>query len=94
MYWTWYDSDSIQSLAAKIVLIFHAARSSGCPILCSGLLGGGAFRGNRPLTLMLHMLVKTILPVPLQFHLVVMHSFSHCSPRELQVRIQLIAEAV
>ena len=90
----WYVRDDVQLLAAKILLLFYSARAFNCPELCSGLLGGGAFRGNRPLVLLLHMLVKATLPIPLRFHLTIFHSFSHCTPRVLQLRVRLIAEAM
>ena len=89
-----YVRDDVQLLAAKILLLFYSARALHCPELCSGLLGGGAFRGNRPLVLLLHMLVKATLPIPLRFHLTIFRSFSRCPTLALQLRARLIAEAM
>jgi len=56
-------------LARKVSLIFEVAEELRSPCIFSGLLGGGAFRGNRPLVLALHMLLSpTSDQVPLHFH--------------------------
>ena len=41
-------------LAKKVLLIFAAADRLNSPVVLSGLLGGGAYRNNRPLVLLLH----------------------------------------
>ena len=86
--------EDVQLLATKILLLFYAAHTMGCPSLSSGLLGGGAYRGNRPLVLVLHMIIKASLPVPLRFHLTVLRSFSRHPPPVLQMRIRMVAESM
>ena len=86
--------EDVQLLATKVLLLFYAAHTMGCPSLSSGLLGGGAYRGNRPLVLVLHMVIKASLPVPLRFHLTVLRSFSRHPPPVLQMRIRMVAEAM
>ena len=88
------DREDVQFLATKILLLFYAARTLGCPSISSGLLGGGAYRGNRPLVLVLHMIIKASLPVPLRFHLTVLRSFSSHPPQVLQMRIRMVAESM
>ena len=88
------SQNDVQLLASKILLLFFAGRTLQCPVLCSGLLGGGAYRGNRPLILLLHRLVHSALPIPFRFHLTILRSFSHCSPSALQARTRSIAEAM
>eukprot|EP00756_Hemistasia_phaeocysticola_P040257 Hpha_TRINITY_DN16853_c3_g4::TRINITY_DN16853_c3_g4_i1::g.150496::m.150496 len=51
------ETFAIEALAKKLALIFATAESGGCTTLYSGLLGGGAFRNNRPLICLLHMLL-------------------------------------
>merc|ERR1712228_216272 len=53
-----------------------------------GLLGGGAFRNNRPLVLLLHLLLQPAdSSAPLRFHHPVFWSFSCHSNQTLQQRI-------
>jgi len=49
-----YEPPKLHMLAKKVTLIFAAAAELDSPMIFSGLLGGGAFRGNRPLVLLLH----------------------------------------
>merc|ERR1712117_388832 len=42
----------------KVLLIFEVADRLDSPMILSGLLGGGAFRNNRPLVLLLHLLLQ------------------------------------
>ena len=86
--------EEVQLLATKVLLLFYAAHAMGCPSLSSGLLGGGAYRGNRPLVLALHMAIGASIPVPLRFHLTVLRSFSRHPPPVLQMRIRMVAEAM
>jgi len=53
-----YSLEDLQMLAMKTHLIFEVARELDSPEVFSGLLGGGAFRGNRPLILLLHLLLQ------------------------------------
>jgi len=53
-----YPKEALLMLAQKVSLIFHVAEELKSPCILSGLLGGGAFRGNRPLVLSLHMLLQ------------------------------------
>ena len=52
------NAHSLHSLAIKTYLVFHAARQLKVPAVYSGLLGGGACCGNRPLALLMHLLLK------------------------------------
>ena len=49
-------------LAKKVLLIFAAADRLNSPVVLSGLLGGGAYRNNRPLVLLLHLLLQPVRP--------------------------------
>lgn len=72
-----YDRESIEMLARKVFLIFQAARISRCPLILSGLLGGGAFRNNRPLVLLLHLLLqRPDEEMKLRFHHPVFYGFT------------------
>ena len=53
----------------KLVLVFAVAAERNSPEIFSGLLGGGAFRNNRPLVLLLHLLLQPIGDRrPITFH--------------------------
>ena len=56
--WRRYNAASLQMLACKIALIYTAASRLHSPLIYTGLLGGGAFRNNRPLVLLLHLLLQ------------------------------------
>lgn len=58
MRWDGYTKDSLGWLAKKVLLIFEVAEQLDSPVILSGLLGGGAFRNNRPLVLLLHLLLQ------------------------------------
>lgn len=53
-----YSEEALLMLAEKISLIFGVAAELQSPVVFSGLLGGGAFRGNRPLVLALHAMLQ------------------------------------
>ena len=73
-----YDATSLDMLARKVLLCFEAARRLGSSAMFTGLLGGGAFRGSRPLVLLLHMLLEPYLGNSTQivFHYPIFSSFS------------------
>lgn len=78
-----YNEQQLQMLAKKIFLIFQVAEMLKCPRILSGLLGGGAFRGNRPLVLLLHLLLQPMMAeeeeesaCQLHFHNPIFWSFS------------------
>merc|ERR1712217_576235 len=72
-----YCIDTLRMLAAKVLLIFVAADRLHSPQIFSGLLGGGAFRNNRPLVLLLHLLLQPSHDTPqLLFHHPVFWSFA------------------
>merc|ERR1719330_2309876 len=50
-----YSKQAFLMLATKVMLIFKVAQALNSPEILSGLLGGGAFRNNRPLVLLLHL---------------------------------------
>ena len=55
-----YDRWSLEMLAMKLVLVFAVVAERNRPEIFSWLLGGGAFRNNRPLVLLLHFLLQPI----------------------------------
>merc|ERR1712060_357127 len=88
-----YGKLELCMLAKKITLIFAAATELDAPLIFSGLLGGGAFRGNRPLVLLLHLLLQPCGDErPLWFYHPVFWSFGRVPPRELQERIVQFAD--
>ena len=84
-----YDETSMYMLARKIYLIFEVAKKLRSPIIYSGLLGGGAFRGSRPLVLLLHLLLhRHDCPADLRFHLPIFRSFSDVPTEELERMVE------
>ena len=55
---TAYDTCTLLMLTQKILLMYALAKERGSPVVFTGLLGGGAFRNNRPLVLLLHLLLQ------------------------------------
>jgi hypothetical protein len=53
-----YNWSTLGMLARKVMLIYEVAEQLGSPHVLSGLLGCGAFRNNRPLVLLLHLLFQ------------------------------------
>ena len=70
-----YTKVALDMLIRKVHLIFMVAREKRSPMVLSGLLGGGAYRGNRPLVICLHMLFHEQL-FPLKLHVPVFESYS------------------
>lgn len=90
-----YCQRSLHMLAKKVSLVYEVAKQSGSPLILSGLLGGGAFRGNRPLVLALHMLMqRPDDTASLRFHHPIFWSFSDRSIDELEQSIPTIADAM
>ena len=80
-----YDDCSVRMLARKILLIFGVAQTLGSSKVFTGLLGGGAFRGNRPLILLLHLLLQPFEGSPdLKFHYPILASFFDRGIQELE----------
>jgi len=64
-----YTADTLKMLARKVMLIFEVSQDMDSPVILTGLLGGGAFRNNRPLVLLLHLLFqKPDVHRPVIFH--------------------------
>lgn len=83
---------AIMEMLGKVWLIRKVAMQLGAPVVLSGLLGGGAFRGNRCLALVAHRLVwKGRGGPPLVFHVPSPHSFSSIPAEEVRGRICWIA---
>ena len=83
-----YCQEALQMLAAKVILIFVAAEQLQSPLIFSGLLGGGAFRNNRPLVLLLHLLLQPRhCNRPVTFHHPVFRSFANLSTQSLEKNI-------
>merc|ERR1712113_1077649 len=85
-----YDKKTLGMLAIKVLLIFEVAEQLDSPYILSGLLGGGAFRNNRPLVLLLHLLLQPACQArPLLFHHPIFWSFGMLGTETLE---QLILE--
>jgi len=83
-----YYANALQMLAAKIMIIFAAAEQLHSPRIFSGLLGGGAYRNNRPLVLLLHLLLQPRSNTrPIFFHHPVFWSFAGLSKQALEKNI-------
>ena len=80
-----YDAASLQMLACKIALIYAAAVRLHSPVIYTGLLGGGAFRNNRPLVLLLHLLLQPHHDhCAVEFHHPIFMAFSYLSTAQLE----------
>merc|ERR1712154_357334 len=88
-----YREGELHMLTKKVLLIFSVAKSLQSPAITSGLLGGGAFRNNRPLILLLHMLLHDGTQ-PLHFHYPIFWAFGACSTVELEQRILAHADVM
>jgi hypothetical protein len=88
-----YKSQHVEWLARKISFIMSVAHELQSPRIFSGLLGGGAFRNNRPLVLLLHLLLHDD-SVPLLFHHPIFASFGSESTHVLEQRLLQYADAM
>jgi len=87
-----YCPKSLAMLARKILLIYEVASALDCPMIFSGLLGGGAFRNNRPLVLLLHMLLQPREGQPeVVFHYPIFWSFCRRSIPDLEESVVSLA---
>ena len=87
-----YSKPELDMLTQKVLLIFEAAKALGSPLVLSGLLGGGAYRGNRPLVLALHLLLQPPDEVlRLRFHYPVFRSFNTLDTSTLEQRVLEVA---
>ena len=83
--WRRYNAASLQMLACKIALIYAAATRLHSPLIFTGLLGGGAFRNNRPLILLLHLLLQPHQDqCAVAFHHPIFWSFGYLPPGHLE----------
>ena len=82
-----YSYSSLGMLARKVLLIFEVAEQKQSPAILTGLLGGGAFRNNRPLVLLLHLLCQTSDSPPVSFHNPILWSFCELRVEDLQDNI-------
>ena len=83
--WRRYNPASLQMLACKIALVYSAAQRLHSPLLYTGLLGGGAFRNNRPLILLLHLLLQPVHDqCAVEFHHPIFWSFSYLPTGRLE----------
>merc|ERR1712000_782570 len=90
-----YGQSELHMLAKKVTLIFAAAAELEAPLIFSGLLGGGAFQGNRPLVLLMHLLLQPCDDErPLCFHHPVFWSFVGADAGDLEQRILRFADAL
>mmetsp|Transcript_118163 Transcript_118163/g.220950 ORF Transcript_118163/g.220950 Transcript_118163/m.220950 type:complete len:537 (-) Transcript_118163:136-1746(-) len=83
-----YSKDTLEMLAKKILLMYAVADNLQSPQIFTGLLGGGAFRNNRPLVLLLHLLLQPVGDDrPVIFHHPVFWSFGCDSVQTIEQRI-------
>lgn len=83
-----YEKEPLEMLARKVMLIFEVAEELQSPVVLTGLLGGGAFRNNRPLVLLLHLLLQPPdSGQEVRFHYPVFWSFCHLETTDLEERI-------
>jgi len=88
-----YDRESLRMLAKKVLLIFEVAEAKASPCVLTGLLGGGAFRNNRGLVLLLHLLCqRPDSTIPVYFHHPIFWSFSDLSEAELEENVKKSAD--
>ena len=88
-----YNDADLKMLAKKIILIYEVARHLKAPDIFSGLLGGGAYRGHRPLTLLLHLVLQPHgCSSHLKFHHPIFEEFSGYAVSQLEQQMLSIAD--
>ena len=88
-----YNDADLKMLAKKIILIYEVARHLNAPVIFSGLLGGGAYRGHRPLTLLLHLVLQPHgCSSHLKFHHPIFEEFSGYAVSQLEQQMLSIAD--
>ena len=92
-YW-YYDKRTLQELADTTRLIMAAATHLRCPCLCTGLLGGRAFRGNRPLVITLHCLCHDSDSPKMFMHIPIFSSHSVDTTAQLEDALVQNAECM
>ena len=81
----------VQQLALKIQLIYSVGKELGGQVsILTGLLGGGAFRNNRPLILLLHLLLSSGQATV--FHNTIFKTFCSLTPAQIEAAIERKAE--
>ena len=64
-----YDRASLTALVCKILLVYATAAKADSPVIYTGLIGSDASHNNRPLILLLHLLLEPFRNVrPIIFH--------------------------
>eukprot|EP00931_Biecheleriopsis_adriatica_P047475 TRINITY_DN27373_c0_g1_i1.p1 TRINITY_DN27373_c0_g1~~TRINITY_DN27373_c0_g1_i1.p1 ORF type:complete len:483 (-),score=74.66 TRINITY_DN27373_c0_g1_i1:110-1558(-) len=90
-----YQQWSLHMLAKKLTLAFAVASELEAPLILSGLLGGGAFRGNRPLILLLRLLLQPFGDKqPVCFHYPVFWSFGNMDAQQLEQQLLVSADVL
>ena len=88
-----YNDADLKMLAKKTILIYEVARHLKAPLVCSDLLGGGAYRGHRPLTLLLHLVLQPHgCSSHLKFHHPIFEEFSGYAVSQLEQQMLSIAD--
>ena len=88
-----YNNADLKMLAKKTILIYEVARHLNAPVIFSGLLGGGAYRGHRPLTLLLHLVLQPHgCSSHLKFHHPIFEEFSGYAVSQLEQQMLSIAD--
>ena len=95
--WEYMPPAAITQLMFKIRMIYFAAHHRGSSAIYTGLLGGGAFRNNRPLILALHLLCESKFrekhgrTIPVRFHCPVFDGYTDSVARlSLVERMELV----
>ena len=91
-----YTKASLEQLFKKIFLVYAQAGKMSTPMIYTGLLGGGAYRGNRPLALAIHLMLQPILRewTKVKFHYPVFQAFGKLEIEEMEERILIKADQI
>ena len=86
-----YEGIHFDAWRPRTLLIFEMTAQRGSSQVYSGLLGGGAFRGNRPLVCLLHLLLQPTDGTSALFHHPIFWSFGGNNVGVLESRVVGIA---
>ena len=90
-----YQQRTLEWLTEGVEIIYQVSRKLQTPVIMSGLLGGGAFKGNRPLIMLLHLILQpTETESVMMFHYPVFwsHDKKTSDVIELEERLQRQAD--
>eukprot|EP00971_Amphidinium_carterae_P030382 597667-Amphidinium_carterae.2 len=81
-----YTKKSLEMLVIKIALMYDVASALHSPRILGGLLGGGAFRNNRPLVLALQLLLQP-KEIAMDFHYPIFWAFGKHPIPDLEAEV-------